>query len=1488
MKKIYSIVALALVAASCSSLMEKDINPVNPAVVQFTSNIGAFTTKATADGFETGDQVGIIAMDPINVDNVLYTFSGNTLTSSTPIHWLENQQESTYFIAYYPYDEEMSIYTEYKYELKVATDQRSHEAYSRSDFLVAQTRAMPGEKVDLEFEHFMSRVDISLPESLVSDVTSVALSGVYTSMVDGEPVNEAAVTAAELTDASGEKFYSAIIVPQETAPSLVITKTDGSVLSYPVDKIVNFEHGKRYYAKLSIKDDGSLEAEFVFRIFDWLQGDWVWFDGYVPRWSVIGSFTDWNWDYEMENLGDGIYQVTLWVPEESEFKFRLNGSWDNNLGCAWSESETEFRSKVELGQTVNLVQGGPNLYYPEGGQIKIILDVNNKTALIKEYMDFYVEMLAGGEWSRHSMSDVTGVYTRKELYLPANSQINLVDQNGMLYMSPEHDSVYDNCQVKILPLGVPVQLIKSNSEGCMLYTEKGFFADLVFDSANYTLTVTESENQTFDFDKFSNLPNGAEVSLAGQTVYAVAEEGYVVSTDGYRGIFIYCGAGNPLPSVGDVVDVTGKKQIFATHAELAEATFVKTGEAEIGDVYFRPFEGYNYGYSTPVSFKGQLYSVSSTAHEYMYVLTDNGILRSHYCLDSYLKYYGSKVNVTAWYSGDVGSFHYFTLVSIDGLEEGYHGAGTAEDPYDAVGAQLFTRSLQPGSESDGEVFIKGKVHNVVTPYSIKGETPGYGTFTVSNSGSPFYDFYFTAFQASFLENKPWVDGNSILNPDDEVVVCGHVWLGEDGSFSTMPGAAYLYSLNGATSEVPNPFQYTGEGTLDNPYTIADAIRIAEMTGETATEEYYYIRGRISDIREEYNSYYGNATFSMVDENGDGSALIAYRVYYFNNEKWEDGQNNVSYWDDVTVYSRIVNYKGTTPETSDGWLYSLNGQTAKTEPVTMGAWSVIGQIQGHNWDYDIPMYQCYDNGGYYALIYYREGESFKLRKDADWAENRGITGGGGVGSYGAVAGGDNIVLPGEGIYEVFYYPNEEYIYIAEYGNNDTWGITGTLEAMEWNADHMSNQATVNDNLCPVIVFNDVVYNQGEEFKIRFQHQWFFEYGGYGDVLVPGYTYATQAAGANMTIGESGTYTVYFNLYDQTVMVEQSSGENPQLPAISIPEIVELVKGGTSSSAVSFEGIIDYTLVTYVNGNYAYLQDNSGSILLYQKEHGLNTGDIFKGHIYGSGYSYNGLPEITSIGDQYTLEGNSGSVNPDNVTLERVYDYYDFFTSRLIRLEGVTVTASSGRNATIVQDGMQIALYAQDRSLTLPAVNSVGNLTAIVGIYGETKQLLIWEDGWFEKTGEVETPEDNSVWEKKALSNLSSGDEIVLVSVKDGAVYAMSNSGGTSSAPSAVQVTPENDTLTGPSADICWTVDVTDDGFVFYKDQSSWLYSTSTNNGNRVGTNENKFYTLCDEGYLVNVATSRYIGVYNNQDWRCYTSINNNIKDQEFYAFVKVSE
>lgn len=145
-----------------------------------------------------------------------------------------------------------------------------------------------------------------------------------------------------------------------------------------------------------------------------------------------------------------------------------------------------------------------------------------------------------------------------------------------------------------------------------------------------------------------------------------------------------------------------------------------------------------------------------------------------------------------------------------------------------------------------------------------------------------------------------------------------------------------------------------------------------------------------------------------------------------------------------------------------------------------------------------------------------------------------------------------------------------------------------------------------------------------------------------------------------------------------------------------------------------------------------------------------------------------------------------------------------------------------------------------------------------------------------------------WKKASLSDLTANDVFVIVATtSDGGNFAMSNDKAASAAPDAVAVTIENDKITSEvSAKIKWTLTLNENTgkYTFYPDGStSWLYCTSNNNGVRVGGNSNSSFILKDN-YLYNVEQTRYLGVYNKQDWRCYTTINNNIKDQTF-AFYK---
>lgn len=154
-----------------------------------------------------------------------------------------------------------------------------------------------------------------------------------------------------------------------------------------------------------------------------------------------------------------------------------------------------------------------------------------------------------------------------------------------------------------------------------------------------------------------------------------------------------------------------------------------------------------------------------------------------------------------------------------------------------------------------------------------------------------------------------------------------------------------------------------------------------------------------------------------------------------------------------------------------------------------------------------------------------------------------------------------------------------------------------------------------------------------------------------------------------------------------------------------------------------------------------------------------------------------------------------------------------------------------------------------------------------------------------------------WQKVELKDLTSDDVFVIAEIHNlRPSYAMSNNNGTKSAPSAVSIKLSEDGTTIKSSvteNLMWNVGKgkVENSYVFYPngDNEKWLYCTNTNNGVKVGTNDNKTFQLYENsGYsgLKNLATNRYIGVYNGDDWRCYDNVKNNIKGQQiaFYKYV----
>ena len=233
-----------------------------------------------------------------------------------------------------------------------------------------------------------------------------------------------------------------------------------------------------------------------------------------------------------------------------------------------------------------------------------------------------------------------------------------------------------------------------------------------------------------------------------------------------------------------------------------------------------------------------------------------------------------------------------------------------------------------------------------------------------------------------------------------------------------------------------------------------------------------------------------------------------------------------------------------------------------------------------------------------------------------------------------------------------------------------------------------------------------------------------------------------------------------------------------------------------------------------------------------------------------------------------------MTPDNENLYQLIK--EFKTNDEIKVRS---KMTEGDGAWYPSDGNNFK-FTQDGEYTI-TFNPKGN---VEGWYGGYFNVVMKEEP---------TPQPAEVtWKKTDYADLQTGDIVVIVDQTS--AKAMSNDKGTSNAPTATAVTLNNDKseITGTVANnIQWTVTKTEGGLQFGVG-TKYLYCTSTNNGVRVGTNTNNVFSwkLADanssENFLFNNATSRYLGVYSNSDWRCYTTVNANIKETVTAIYKKV--
>ena len=116
----------------------------------------------------------------------------------------------------------------------------------------------------------------------------------------------------------------------------------------------------------------------------------------------------------------------------------------------------------------------------------------------------------------------------------------------------------------------------------------------------------------------------------------------------------------------------------------------------------------------------------------------------------------------------------------------------------------------------------------------------------------------------------------------------------------------------ACEDVPEPYPiptpdgggteytYEGNGTLESPYTCADAIHYAKSLGQAESENEVYVKGFITSITDEFSVQHGTASFVMSDTENGTNKFTFWRCPYLGNKKFVSGDTQIKVGDEVIL------------------------------------------------------------------------------------------------------------------------------------------------------------------------------------------------------------------------------------------------------------------------------------------------------------------------------------------------------------------------------------------------------------------------------------------------------------------------------------------------------------------------------------------------------------------------------------------------------------
>ena len=178
--------------------------------------------------------------------------------------------------------------------------------------------------------------------------------------------------------------------------------------------------------------------------------------------------------------------------------------------------------------------------------------------------------------------------------------------------------------------------------------------------------------------------------------------------------------------------------------------------------------------------------------------------------------------------------------------------------------------------------------------------------------------------------------------------------------------------------------------------------------------------------------------------------------------------------------------------------------------------------------------------------------------------------------------------------------------------------------------------------------------------------------------------------------------------------------------------------------SYVVTLNNAVVTYVNGNYAYIQDASGAVAMYKSNHGLTAGNVLTGTATVAYQLRNGNPQITDLSGVTPVSGDAPS---PTAVAQSAWSYtFNNVLSQYFQITGATITESNSKYYVSL-GGEDIQLYKVGTALSSLDLNKTYIITGFPTLYIKdnttTKELQIFEAPEAPKTDPTITFNNGSV-------------------------------------------------------------------------------------------------------------------------------------------------